>query len=79
METKKCSSCGHELPIKYFTKWTRKDGSIGVLHQCLHCQHQQANKRYADKKKKGKMYNIKTEDMIEELERRGFIVTNKSL
>jgi DNA-directed RNA polymerase subunit RPC12/RpoP len=79
METKKCSNCGHEFPIKYFTTWVRKDGTIGVLHQCKHCQHKEANIRYLGKKKQGKLFYLKTEDMIEELERRGFVITKKTL
>ena len=79
MEKKKCSCCGHELPIKYFHTWTRKDGSIGVLHQCVHCQHQKANKRYSDKKKFGDVAKFETRVLIEELNRRGFQIKYESL
>lgn len=77
METKKCSCCGNELPIKYFHTWMRKNGTIGVLHQCFHCQHQKANKRYSDKKKFGEIVRFETSILVEELKRRGFIVKDK--
>lgn len=77
METKKCSNCGHELPIKYFQTWVRKDGSIGILHQCLHCQRKEANKRHSDKKKMGAICNVEDEILIKEIERRGFTVKHK--
>lgn len=71
MGTKVCSECGKELPISEFHTWTRKDGTIGVLHQCLHCQRLKANKRYADKKKFGEASRLETRILIEELKRRG--------
>lgn len=78
MQTKKCSSCGHELPIKYFQTWMRKDGTIGVLHQCLHCQHQKANKRHSDKKKFGEISKFETRFLVEELKRRGLEINYES-
>lgn len=71
METKVCSECGHEFPIKYFQTWVRKDGTLGVLHQCLHCQRLKANKRHADKKKFGELSKFETRLLVEELRRRG--------
>ena len=79
METKICSNCGHEFPIKYFQTWIRKDGTIGVLHQCLHCQHQKANKRHSDKKKFGEISKFETRVLIEELNRRGFQIKDETL
>ena len=79
METKKCSNCGHEFPIKYFATWIRKDGTIGVLHQCKHCQHKEANKRYSEKKKFGEVAKFETRVLIEELNRRGFQIKDESL
>ena len=71
METKVCSECGQEFPIKYFQTWVRKDGSIGALHQCLHCQRKKANQRFGDKKKFGEIAKFETRIIIEELKRRG--------
>lgn len=71
METKVCSECGKELPISEFHTWTRKDGTIGVLHQCLHCQRKKANQRYSDKKKFGELSKFETALLLEELRRRG--------
>ncbi len=79
METKKCSCCGNELPITSFYTWIRKDGSIGVLHQCLHCQRQKANRRYSDKKKFGDVAKFETSVLIEELNRRCVQIKDKSL
>ena len=76
METKKCSNCGKELPIKYFTTWTRKDGTIGVLHQCLNCQHTKANRKYGDKKKFGEIAKFETRILVEELNRRGIKIND---
>lgn len=71
MKTKVCSECGKELPISEFHTWTRKDGTIGVLHQCLHCQRKKANQRYSDKKKFGELSKFETALLVEELRRRG--------
>lgn len=71
METKVCSECGNEFPIKYFQTWKRKDGTLGVLHQCLHCQRKKANQRYSDKKKFGELSKFETRLLVEELRRRG--------
>ena len=71
METKVCSECGKELPISEFHTWRRKDGTIGSLHQCLHCQRMKANKIYADKKKFGELSKFETILLVEELRRRG--------
>ena len=76
METKICSSCGRELPIKDFHTWVRKDGTVGVLHQCLQCQHRIANKRHSDKKKLGEISKFDTRIIVKELERRGLIMGN---
>ena len=77
METKICSKCGKELPIKSFQTLERKDGSIGILHQCLHRQRKEANKRHSDKKKMGSICNVEDEILIKEIERRGFTVNHK--
>lgn len=73
METKVCSECGKELPIKEFYTWVRKDGTIGVLHQCLHCQRTKANRKYAEKKKLGEVVKYETDILLKELVRRGVI------
>lgn len=74
METKVCSECGKELPISEFHTWKHKDGSIGVLHQCLHCQRTKANRRYAEKRKLGEISKFDTKMLIAELKRRGVIM-----
>lgn len=71
METKVCSECGNEFPIKYFQTWKRKDGTIGVLHQCYHCKRKKANRRHSDKKKFGELSKFETRLLVEELRRRG--------
>lgn len=71
METKVCSECGREFPIKDFQTWKRKDGTLGVLHQCLRCQRKKANQRYSDKKKFGELSKFETRLLVEELRRRG--------
>lgn len=73
METKICSNCGKELPITSFNTWVRKDGSIGVLHQCLKCQRHKAYIRHYKKKNKSVLDKMATEVLIEELEKRGVI------
>lgn len=78
METKICSCCGKELPISEFHTWKRKDGTFGVLHQCLRCQRHKAYKRYSDKRKKGEIAKFDTLIMIEELNRRGYIVIRQN-
>lgn len=72
METKVCSECGKELPISEFHTWKRKDGTIGVLHQCLHCQRTKANRRHSDKKKFGEISKFETKVLTEELKRRDY-------
>ena len=72
METKICSECGKELPISEFHTWTRKNGTIGVLHQCYHCQRKKANRKYLDKKKFGEIVKFETRILIEELHRRNY-------
>ena len=82
METKICSSCGKELPITSFNTWVRKDGSIGVLHQCLKCQRHKAYERHYKKYKKKSqniLSNIETEALIEELKKRGVIIDKSGL
>lgn len=79
METKEikiCSECGKALPISEFHTWKHKDGSIGVLHQCLHCQRTKANRRYAEKRKLGEISKFDTRIIVKELERRGLIMDN---
>lgn len=76
METKICSSCGHELPIKYFQTWVRKDGSIGVLYQCKNCQNKIAHKKYSEKKKFGEIAKFETRILVEELKRRGIQIAD---
>lgn len=71
MEKKICKTCGMELPINNFQTWKRKDGTFGVLHQCLRCQRKKANKRYSDKKKFGELSKFETRLLVEELRRRG--------
>lgn len=73
METKICSCCGKELPITSFNTWVRKDGSIGVLHQCLKCQRHKAYVRHYKKQKKSVLDKITTESLIAELEKREVI------
>lgn len=70
METKVCSECGKDLPISEFHTWRRKDGTIGSLHQCLHCQRMKANKRYKNKKVFGELSKFDTETLERELQRR---------
>ena len=68
---KVCSSCGSELPLKYFTSWTNKDGTIGYLHECKTCQRNKANHRHAEKKKFGEITKFTDDIIIRELQRRG--------
>jgi hypothetical protein len=73
METKKCSNCGRELPIEKFHTWMRKDGTIGVLHQCLKCQSHKAYIKQCQKKRKNSIEKIESEILINELIRRGVL------
>ena len=73
METKVCSNCGKELPITSFYTWVRKDGSIGVLHQCLKCQRHKAYVRHYKKKNKSVLDKMSTGILIAELEKREII------
>lgn len=79
METKKCSCCLEELPINEFQTWVRKDGTIGVLHQCKRCQNGMAHRKYSDKKKFGEVAKFETRILVEELKRRGIQIKYESL
>lgn len=79
MGTKVCSECGKELPISEFHTWRRKDGTIGVLHQCLHCQRKKANKAFSDKKKFGEISKFETIILLKELQRRDIDIPLRDL
>ena len=71
METKVCSECGRTLPVTQFHSWVKKNGEVNYLHQCYKCQRNNANRRFAEKKKYGEIVRFSDDILVGEIKKRG--------